>query len=150
MKKVTTIFITIIICSFLAVNFLLKPNQLNYISNSTINGLAMMRAMASETISYQDAIVNEKPTLIEFYADWCTTCQSMSPILSSLKEKHADQVNFVMVNIDRPENQSLVDEYQVAGVPQWNFLDNQGEPIDRLVGKLPESILESSLKAMSI
>ena len=66
MKKIATITIAIIVGSFCVINFLLSPNQLNYINSSTIGGLAMMKQLATETISYQDAIVNNRPTLVEF------------------------------------------------------------------------------------
>ena len=145
MKKVTTIVILVLVGCFVGINFLFQPSQLNYINSSTIGGLATMRKMAQETIAYQDAIVNSRPTLVEFYADWCTTCQSMSPTLKELKQTYQNDVNFVMVNIDEPENQLLVQEYKVSGVPQWNILDTQGHNVRQLIGKLPKSILESNL-----
>ena len=145
MKKITLVLVTVIVGIFLGVNLLFKSNQLSYINSSTVTGLAMMRQMATETISYENAIVNSKPTLVEFYADWCTTCQSMSPTLKSLKEKYTPEINFVMVNIDNPDNQTLIEEYQVSGVPQWNFLNSEGENSQTLIGKLPKSILESNL-----
>lgn len=145
MKKITTFIITAILLSFLGLNILFKPTQLANISSSTVMGLAIMRAMAVETMSYQEAIANKKPTLIEFYADWCTTCQSMSPILKDLKASHAQEVNFVMINIDYPENNQLIRKYQVTGVPQWNILDSQGKVKETLAGKIPKSVLESIL-----
>ena len=148
MKKIATITIAIIVGSFCVINFLLSPNQLNYINSSTIGGLAMMKQLATETISYQEAIVNNRPTLVEFYADWCTTCQSMSPTLKELKESYAETVNFVMVDIDAPENKDLIQTYQVAGVPQWDILDRDAQTVKQLIGKLPKPILESNLLAV--
>ena len=145
MKKNYVVLITIIVSILISLNFLLKPSQLTYINSSTITGLAIMRQMATETMSYEDAIVNHKSTLVEFYADWCTTCQSMSPTVKSLKDKYTGEINFVMVNIDNPNNQILIEEYQVAGVPQWNILNSQGKSEQKLIGKLPKSVLETSL-----
>ena len=145
MKKVTTIFITVIVFCFLAINVLLKPNQLTYINSSTVTGLAMMRGMAAKTINYEDAIANSNPTLVEFYANWCTTCQSMSPILKELKENYGEKINFVMIDIDAPENRQLIEKYEVAGVPQWNILNQEGKIVKQLIGKIPKAILESSL-----
>ena len=145
MNKITTFLITGILLLFLGINFIFKPNQLANISNSTIRGLALMRVMASQTMPYQEAITNDKPSLIEFYADWCTTCQSMSPVLKNLKENYDQQINFVMINIDYPENNQLIKQYQVIGVPQWNFLNSQGKIIENLTGKVPKKVLESIL-----
>jgi len=41
-------------------------------------------------------VANGKPTLIEFYANWCS--QAMAPIW--LTAKYPDSVNFVMLNVD--------------------------------------------------
>ncbi len=145
MKKNVVIVLTSIGLIFLGINFWFNPNQLANINSSSITGLATMRAMAQETITYEVAINNEKATLIEFYADWCTTCQSMSPILKKLKEKYGEQINFVMINIDYPQNSQLIKNYHVNGVPQLTFLDYQERTMDNLIGKVPEKILESTL-----
>lgn len=150
MNKITIFFITAVLLFFLGINFIFKPNKLDNISNSTITGLAMMRVMATQTMPYQEAINNQKPTLIEFYADWCTTCQSMSKVLKDLKQNYEEQVNFVMINIDYPENNQLIKKYQVTGVPQWNILNSQGKITDNLIGKVPKKILESSLLKATI
>lgn len=149
MKKFTTIIITVIVCSFLVINFFLRPSQLTHINSSTITGLAMMREMARGSMTYEDAIVNTNPTLIEFYANWCTTCQSMSPILKELKKNYGEKINFVMIDIDTLENQQLVEKYAVAGVPQWNILNQEGKIVEQFMGKIPQPILESSLLAIN-
>lgn len=143
MKKKFLVLIISISLVFFSLNFFFKPDKLANINSSTITGLATMRAMASRTISYDDAIANSKPTFIEFYADWCTTCQSMSPIVKEIKNKYDQKINFVMINIDNSENNQLIKQYQVTGVPQWNFLDSNGKNIDNLIGKVPKKILES-------
>ena len=145
MKKNVVIVLTSIGLIFLGINFWFNPNQLANINSSSITGLATMRAMAQEAIAYEVAINNEKPTLIEFYADWCTTCQSMSPVLKKLKEKYGEQINFVMINIDYPQNSQLIKNYNVNGVPQLTFLDYQERTMDNLIGKVPEKFLESTL-----
>ena len=145
MKNFVVILLISIGLIFLSINFWFNPNQLANINSSSITGLATMRAMAQETIAYEVAIKNEKPTLIEFYADWCTTCQSMSTMLKKLKEKYGDQINFVMINIDYPQNGQVIKNYHVNGVPQLTFLDDRELKVDNLIGKVPEKILESIL-----
>ena len=82
-----------------------------------------MRKMAKESMAYQDAINDRKPTLLEFYAYWCTTCQEMAPIINSLESEYAEKINLVMLNIDDPQWQEIIEKYRVTGVPQFTFLD---------------------------
>ena len=105
-----------------------------------------MKAMAKETIAYDIALANAKPTLIEFYADWCTTCQSLAPTLKSLDIQYGDRINFVMINIDKPQWTPLLKEYQVSGVPQITLLDSQHSIVNTFVGLLPKTVLAKDLE----
>ena len=46
------------------------------------------------------AISNGKPSIVEFYANWCTVCQKMAPDIAELEQEYAEKVNFVMLNVD--------------------------------------------------
>ena len=63
--------ITIIFAFLVSLNFFWIPQAfaLNF-QSSSLTGLATMRKMAKESISYQDAIDNNKSTLLEFYIDF--------------------------------------------------------------------------------
>ena len=59
-----------------------------------------LAALAQTAIPYDVAQTNHRPTLLEFYADWCTACQAMAPAMVDLRQTYGDRVNFVMLNID--------------------------------------------------
>lgn len=128
------------IALFLSLNLMFTlPAQA--LGNSPLNGLITLKAMAKESIPYQDAIANSKPTLLEFYADWCTTCQGMSPNVKKLDNQYGDRVNLVMLNIDDPQWDDLVQKYQVTGIPQYTFIDEETNTVDTLIGKVPQTIM---------
>lgn len=118
-------------------------------ANSSSLGVAALRQMSTQATPYQTALSNNKPTLIEFYADWCTSCQALAPSISQFHEKYGSQINFVMLNVDEPQIQQQVQQYQVRGVPQFFFIksDEPSVPLhDRtviktLVGAVPQPIL---------
>ncbi|NES80976.1 MAG: thioredoxin fold domain-containing protein [Moorea sp. SIO2B7] len=118
----------------------------NNLSQSSLTGLATMKAMTKETIAYDLALANGKPTLIEFYADWCTSCQSLAPTLKSLHQKYSDRINFVMINIDQPQWTPQLKEYQVSGVPQITLLDSEHSIVNTFVGLLPKTVLATDLE----
>ncbi|MBE9128655.1 MULTISPECIES: thioredoxin domain-containing protein [unclassified Coleofasciculus] len=110
-------------------------------SHSSLMGLATLRAMAKESVSYESAMTNSKPTLLEFYADWCTTCQGMAPIVRNLEQEYRDDINVVMLNIDDPKWAKIIATYHVTGVPQFMFLDAHHTVTKTWVGKVPEPVM---------
>ena len=46
------------------------------------------------------AFKNNKPTFLEFYAEWCEVCKEMAPEVSALKDKYEKDINFVFLNVD--------------------------------------------------
>ncbi len=94
------------------------------------------------------ALSNGKPTLMEFYANWCTSCQAMAKDLGELKEQYSDQLNFVMLNVDNTKWLPELLRYRVDGIPHFVFLDKAGAAISQTIGAQPRSIMAANLDAL--
>lgn len=103
---------------------------------SALTGLMALKAAAQEAVPYEEAMNNPQPTVIEFYADWCTTCQAMAPTLDVLRQRNPG-VNFVMLNIDDPQWRQQVQQFQVNGVPHLALLNSDRSLAGNLVGRAP-------------
>ncbi|MGF1493004.1 MAG: thioredoxin domain-containing protein [Microcoleaceae cyanobacterium] len=110
----------------------------------SITQLATLKQLAQSATPYETALSNGKSTLIEFYANWCTTCQAMAPTLDQLHEEYNDRINFVMLNVDQPQWAGQVKQYQVTGVPHWVVLNSYQDVVFTEVGKVPKQILEQA------
>ncbi|QIR36505.1 thioredoxin fold domain-containing protein [Tolypothrix sp. PCC 7910] len=95
------------------------------------------------------AISNGKPSLVEFYADWCTVCQKMVPDMTELKQQYADQLNFVMLNVDNTKWLPEMLKYRVDGIPHFVFLGKNGETIAQAIGDQPRAVMASNLEALA-
>ncbi len=91
------------------------------------------------------ALTNGKPTLMEFYADWCTVCQGMSKDLAVVKLRFGDRVNFSMLNVDNTKWLPEVTKYRVDGIPHFVFFDAQGKVTIQAVGEQPLQVLTAKL-----
>ena len=107
-----------------------------------------LAAMAVTATPLETALTNRKPTLMEFYADWCTSCQAMAKDMSELKATYSDRVNFVMLNVDNSKWLPEMLHYRVDGIPHFVFLDRQGESLASTLGEQPRSIMAANLDAM--
>ncbi|NJK49701.1 thioredoxin fold domain-containing protein [Candidatus Gracilibacteria bacterium] len=107
-----------------------------------------LETQAEQSTPIDVALSNGKPTLTEFYANWCTSCQAMAKDLAQLKEKYADSVNFAMLNVDNSKWLPEILRYRVDGIPHFVFMNREGEAIAQTIGEQPLSVMEANLDAL--
>jgi thiol-disulfide isomerase/thioredoxin len=104
-----------------------------------------LETQANQATPIDLALKNEKPTLMEFYANWCTSCQAMAPDLAAIKTQFADRVNFSMLNVDNTKWLPEVTKYRVDGIPHFVFFDSHGQVLAQAIGEQPRQILAAKL-----
>jgi len=92
--------------------------------------------------AFTDKINSDKPTLVDFHADWCGPCKMQEPILKSVHKKIGDKVSFLKVDIDK--NPRASSSYQIEGVPTLLLFKN-GEIKWRHSGVVSAHVLEQVL-----
>ena len=86
-----------------------------------------------------DRVINgTKPVIVDFYADWCAPCRSMSPIFEKMSTVYNKMV-FARLNVD--ENGEIARRYNVFSIPTF-IVFSQGKPMDILIGGVGEKGLE--------
>ncbi|WP_269622317.1 thioredoxin domain-containing protein [Prochlorococcus marinus] len=111
--------ISLLIASFLLA-ILLFVLRLSFAPTNSLEKLAR------NSLEPEIALSNGRPTIIEFYADWCEACQEMAPTIISLKEQNHDEINIVLLNVDNERWLDLIEKYKVTGIPQLDFFDELG------------------------
>ena len=96
------------------------------------------------------AFENNKPTFLEFYAEWCEVCKEMAPEVSALKDKYEKDINFVFLNVDNQKWNNYIRKFSVNGIPQVNLFDRKGNLKSTFVGKQQEETLKKSIDNLSI
>jgi len=89
----------------------------------------------------QTAREENKPVLLEFWADWCHWCKKMDrEVLSDREVVGFVEDNFVPVRIDSDleENIALLRLYGISGHPAYVVLNQEGEFISKEVGYRPK------------
>jgi len=109
---------------------------------------ASLETLAAESTPLEDALVNGKPSLMEFYANWCTSCQAMAGEMAELRATFGDRVNFVMLNVDNTKWLPEMLHYRVDGIPHFVYLDATGSPVTMAIGEQPQAVLASNLEAL--
>ena len=80
--------------------------------------------------NFDSVIFSDKPTLVDFYADWCGPCRMVAPTVEEISAERAD-INVVKVNVD--DSPELAIRYGVSSIPTL-LVFKAGELVSRAVG----------------
>ena len=96
--------------------------------------------------SFTEIINQERPVLVDFFAEWCGPCKMMSPILKEVKSDLKDEISIIKIDVDK--NQSLAAKFQVRGVPTF-MLFKDGKQVWRQSAMLQKNDLIAVIKQYS-
>ncbi|KAF3438863.1 hypothetical protein FNV43_RR17138 [Rhamnella rubrinervis] len=108
-----------------------------------------LKDLSAAALPYEEALSNGKPTVVEFYADWCEVCRELAPDVYKVEQQYKDRVNFVMLNVDNTRWEQELDEFGVEGIPHFAFLDRKGNEEGNVVGRLPRQYLLENVDALA-
>ena len=92
--------------------------------------------------SFNDIINKDKPVLVDFFATWCSPCQTMTPILKEVKEDLGDNVKIIKIDVDK--NKALATKFQVRGVPTF-MIFKKGKQVWRQAGLITKNELKQKI-----
>lgn len=111
-------------------------------------GTQGLEVLARTSLPLDVALSNGKPTLVEFYADWCQVCHQMEPTMTRLKQTHRGALDLVLLNVENPLWERELDQFQVRGIPTFLFYNSGGNVQGRAVGLLQAEQLEAMVTAL--
>ena len=85
---------------------------------------------------------HQKPVMVDFWAEWCSPCRVLAPLLEKLLAEYKGEVLLAKLEVDEGdgENMKLAGHYRVRGFPTViMFVD--GEEKARFSGAKPMTFL---------
>jgi putative thioredoxin len=85
----------------------------------------------------------QTPVLVDFWADWCSPCKYLMPVLAKLAEEYRGKLLLAKVNTD--EQRDLAAQFGIRSLPTV-MLFKDGQPVDQFMGALPEPEIRAFLE----
>ncbi len=90
------------------------------------------------------------PLMVELYAEDCSICQRMKPVVDDLiNQCDKKGVRVTAVDVSEERNAKLAKQHRLVGVPTFLFLDASGNEVARLVGEQTPDTLRQGLAALT-
>ncbi len=132
-KSILILLFTLILCFILGFK--------NLVFQTTF----LLKKFGEISIDPEIAFTNNKPTFLEFYAEWCEVCKEMAPKLADIKDEYEKDINFVFLNVDNPKWEKYIRNLNVNGIPQVNLFDKDGNLESTFIGRQEEKTIKESL-----
>ena len=95
--------------------------------------------------NFEQAVIDKSqsvPVVVDFWAPWCSPCQTLKPLLEKLAEEYKGR--FLLAKVNADENQALAAQFGVRGIPSVKAVSN-GQIINEFSGALSESAIREFL-----
>jgi thioredoxin len=83
------------------------------------------------------------PAIIDFYADWCSPCKMVAPILEDLAREYSGKIMVYKVNTE--DEQELASVFGIQSIPTLLFVPKSGQP-QAAMGALPRQTFEKVIQ----
>ena len=119
--------------------------SLVFFRNLFFQSTYLLKTFGELSVDPEIAFTNNKPTFLEFYAEWCEVCKEMAPEVAAFKDEYEKDINFVFLNVDNQKWGNYIKKFAVNGIPQVNLFDKKGNLISTFIGKQDEIKIRESI-----
>ncbi|MBN2543577.1 thioredoxin [bacterium] len=89
--------------------------------------------------TFDDEVLNSTmPVLVDFWANWCTPCKLVEPIVDDIAKKYSSKLKVCSINVDKAGE--LATSYNIRSIPTL-LIFKHGEPVDSITGALPRDLI---------
>ena len=92
-----------------------------------------------------DALAPDSVSVVDFWAEWCSPCRLVGPIIDELSTEYAGKVKIGKLNVDH--NPQVSTQFGVRSIPTILFIKN-GQVVEKHVGTATKATLKQKIDAL--
>jgi thioredoxin 1 len=82
--------------------------------------------------NYDEVVMKSgKPVIVDFWAEWCSPCKVISPLMEELSKEYEKEIEIVKCDVDK--NPELCRKFNIKSIPAVFFM-KKGEIFDSKIG----------------
>ncbi len=94
-----------------------------------------------------DVLASPVPVLVDYWAEWCTPCKMIAPLLAESAASYAGRLTVAKVNVD--DSPKAPSRYHVRSIPTLMLFKN-GQPVATHVGTLSKERLTAFIEVNAL
>ena len=94
-----------------------------------------------------EVIENSIPVLVDFWAEWCTPCKTMNPVLDELAIEYEGRIKICKANVE--ENSKYLVQFGIGGVPAL-LLFKDGRIVKKDIGLKTKKELQEDIDGVLV
>ncbi len=101
-----------------------------------------------DTLSFNDedfdreVLNSDKPVLVDFWAEWCSPCKALAPVIDELASDNVDRIKVGKVDTDA--NREISVRFSISAIPTV-LLFHKGEIVEKFVGLRGKAEMQSAI-----
>ena len=99
----------------------------------------MSNAQQATDATFDELVLsNDKPVIVDFWAEWCSPCRMVGPVIDEIAAEYEGRVDVVKVDVEANGDTAM--KYGTTSIPAI-YLFKNGEVVKKTVGAKPKSAL---------
>ncbi len=86
----------------------------------------------------EQVLKSEKPTLVEFSAEWCGPCKQLAPIIQEVADELSERLKVLHMDVEKGRDTAV--KFAVLSVPTV-LIFKAGQVVEEITGLVPKKTI---------
>ena len=89
-----------------------------------------------------EVLESDVPVMVDFWAEWCFPCKTISPLVDELAKEYSGKLKVVKVDVD--SNNRIAADYMIMSIPSL-LIFKEGKVVETIRGAVPKKKIQEHI-----